>query len=242
MNITYMVVDDEPLARQRIILQIAEHNRWQLAGQAQSADEAIELLESKKVDVCFLDQTLINSEGLDVVEYIRKHQLATEIVFATATRDLAIDAYTYGVVDYLLKPVSQPRLEQCINKLEGMISAESELPGTDSDHIAVKSLGKIELIAIDDILWIHGASNYIELHLEDRMVLHRESLNRLEGRLPGSSFLRVHRSSIVNLKKIQYINSEVGRYNLLSMCNGDEVKISHAYRKALFKRLGMEAA
>jgi len=109
-----------------------------------------------------------------------------------------------------------------------------------NSFIAVKSVGKIELIAYKDIYLLHASSNYIEIHLEDRSILHRESLSSLESKLANKQFLRVHRSYVVNLNKIKHINSELGRYNLIYLTNGKEVKLSKAYRNTLFNALGID--
>ena len=108
------------------------------------------------------------------------------------------------------------------------------------NYLAAKSVGKIEIIHFKDILWLHASSNYIEVHLQDRIVLHRESLSKLEDILPENQFLRVHRSSIVNICVIKNIHSDLGRYNLISLANGDEVKLSQAYRQPLFQQLGID--
>ena len=115
---------------------------------------------------------------------------------------------------------------------------ESTIKQSNKHHfIAVKSVGKIELIAYEDIYWLNSSSNYIEIHLKERTLLHREPLVSLEKKLKGNGFLRVHRSSIINLKKISKIESEQDRYNLISLCNGATVKLSNAYKGSLFNYL-----
>ena len=124
-------------------------------------------------------------------------------------------------------------------------SKESNLTMTENgiinNFIAAKSVGKIELIPYKNIFWLHASLNYIEIHLEDRSILHRKSLSRLEKKLSQNHFLRVNRSSVVNLSKIKHINSELGCYNQITLTNGDEVKLSNAYRTALFQHLGIDA-
>ena len=113
-------------------------------------------------------------------------------------------------------------------------------PTIRKKYLAAKSIGKIEIIHFEDILWLHASSNYIEVHLKDKVVLHRESLTKLEEILPKNQFLRVHRSSIVNICVIKNIHSDLGRYNLISLTNGDKVKLSNAYRQPLFQQLGID--
>lgn len=108
------------------------------------------------------------------------------------------------------------------------------------DFITVKSIGKIELIPYEEIYCLKASSNYIEIHLQDRSVLHRDSLTNLEVQLASFNFLRVHRSSIINLKRIKQIKSSQGRYNAIVLANDLSVKLSGAYRHQLFKYLGVD--
>ena len=123
------------------------------------------------------------------------------------------------------------------SKNNHIVTAQHEVR---NNFLAAKSIGRIEIIHFEDILWLHASSNYIEVHLKDRVVLHRESLSNMESKLPKNQFLRVHRSSIVNICMIKNIHSDLGRYNSISLTNGDDVKLSKAYRVPLFQQLGIE--
>ncbi|RUO56202.1 LytR/AlgR family response regulator transcription factor [Pseudidiomarina homiensis] len=112
---------------------------------------------------------------------------------------------------------------------------------TPINYIPVKSIGRIRFIAVDDIVWIKGAANYVEIHLPDGMVLHRETLSSLEERLDPELFVRVHRSAIVNIEHLHEITSELGRYSLVELKNGQEIRIGNAYRRDLFQSLGLDA-
>lgn len=101
----------------------------------------------------------------------------------------------------------------------------------------VRSVGKIELIPLADILWIKGAANYVELQTEDGSYLHRETMQNVSDKLQGKPFLRIHRSAIVNLERIKEISSELGRFSLLQLDDGTELKIGNAYRDSLFEAL-----
>ncbi|MDN7124592.1 LytR/AlgR family response regulator transcription factor [Pseudidiomarina terrestris] len=110
------------------------------------------------------------------------------------------------------------------------------------NYIPVKSIGRIRFIAIEDIVWIKGAANYVEIHLQDSMVLHRETLTSLAEKLGDEQFVRVHRSAIVNIDHLHEISSELGRYSLVELKNGQEIRIGNAYRRDLFQSLGLEQA
>ncbi|MGJ8682332.1 LytR/AlgR family response regulator transcription factor, partial [Paraglaciecola sp.] len=94
---------------------------------------------------------------------------------------------------------------------------------------------------VEDIVWIKGSSNYVELHCESKMCLHRETLSNLEDQLDPAKFIRVHRSAMVNVSKISSLSSELGRFSLLHLTNGDEVKIGQGHKSQLFEFLGLEA-
>lgn len=129
-------------------------------------------------------------------------------------------------------PVNNP-----VNKVPASVKPLSN----NNDLIVVKSVGKIELVPHDEIYCLHTSSNYIEIHLENRKILHRESLSKLETKLDENTFIRVHRSSIVNLKRIKHIESEQNRYNMITLLNGLSIKLSNAYRMTLFNQLGIES-
>jgi two-component system LytT family response regulator len=110
------------------------------------------------------------------------------------------------------------------------------------DYIIVKSVGKIEFIDHNDVIWLYASANYIEIFLEGRSILHRDSLINLENKFKKTHFVRVHRSSIVNLNKIKSIESDKGRYNSITLTSGHNVKLSSTYRADLFEHLGVEHA
>ncbi|RUO61827.1 LytR/AlgR family response regulator transcription factor [Pseudidiomarina insulisalsae] len=113
---------------------------------------------------------------------------------------------------------------------------------TSVNFIPVKSIGRIRFIAVEDIIWIKGAANYVEIHLQEGMILHRETLSSLAERLDSELFVRVHRSAIVNIEQLHEISSELGRYSLVELKNGQEIRIGDAYRRNLFQSLGLGAA
>jgi len=127
------------------------------------------------------------------------------------------------------------------DKIKLMPSMEVTKP-VGCNFITVKSVGKIEFIDYNDIIWLYASANYIEIFLDGRSILHRESLTNLEKKFKNTQFARVHRSSIINLNKIKSIESENGKYNSITLTNGHNVKLSKTYRTDLFKHLGVETA
>lgn len=234
--LTSMIVDDEPLARERVADCIRQRPGWEICGEAAAYDEAYDAILKLKPDVCFMDIDIIGGSGVQLVKSL-ENSVNSRWVFTTAHSQFALDAFELEAVDYLLKPFESERLDKVMGKLEQKIAPKIK---QTTDNLAVKSVGAVNFIKCDDVLWIKGAANYVELHCLDKMHLHRETLSSLEHKLDPNKFVRVHRSAMVNLKHVQSLNSELGRYSLLQLSNGDEVKISSAHRDNLFSRLGLD--
>jgi two-component system LytT family response regulator len=233
---TCIVIDDEKLARERIVHALESHSQWHVIGQAAEFQEAEELVCSLIPDVCFVDINLIGGSGVALVESLRS-SVNTLFVFTTAYSEFASKAFELDVCDYLLKPFDNERFADVLTKLE------KRLVNRYTRHreiLAVRSIGSVQFINVNDIIWIKGSANYVELHCQDKMLLHRETLSNLENQLDRRKFARVHRSAMVNLEKIESLNSELGRFSLLQLSNGDEVKISPTHKSGLFCQLGIE--
>lgn len=110
------------------------------------------------------------------------------------------------------------------------------------NYIPVKSVGRIQILPVEDIIWIKASANYVEIRTDERMMLHRDSICSLESKLDANRFIRVHRSAIINLDYVNEISSELGRYSIVCMRNGDEVRIGNSYRKLLFSNLGLDSS
>lgn len=231
-----IVVDDEPLAQERVASFIEQQPGWEVITKASEYNEAKEQLIQHQPHACFMDISIIGGSGIELVK-----ELAEEIdckwIFTTAHSQFAIQAFEVEAIDYLLKPFEDKRIVDALVKVEKLITSKVT---HRSEKLAIKSIGSVEFVNAEDILWAKGASNYVELHFKDKVLLHRETLSRLERLLNPSKFVRVHRSSLVNLQKIKSLSSELGRYSLLHLNNGDEVKIGSAYKSHLFRLLGLD--
>lgn len=231
-----IVVDDEPLAQQRVVSFVEQQPGWQVIAKASEYNEAKELLVHHQPHVCFMDISIIGGSGIDLVNELI-NQIDCKWIFTTAHSQFAVQAFEVEAIDYLLKPFEDKRITDALTKVEKHIANKAN---RHSEMLAIKSIGSVEFVNAEDILWAKGASNYVELHCQDKTLLHRETLSRLEHQLNPSKFVRVHRSSLVNLQKIKSLSSELGRYSLLHLNNGDEVKIGSAYKNHLFRVLGLD--
>jgi DNA-binding LytR/AlgR family response regulator len=231
-----IVIDDERLARERIISFVNERINWQVVGQSGEYEEAQELITSLKPDLCFMDINLIGGSGVELVSSLRKI-VPCQWVFTTAYSEFALQAFNLSALDYLLKPFEN---EQLINTLAKVEKLRQVTPGKPRKLLAVKSVGSIEFVNVDNIIWIKGAANYVELHCKERMFMYRETLVNLEQQLNPEKFVRVHRSAMVNIENVNSLSSELGRISLLNLSNGDQVKIGQGHRASLFEYLGLD--
>jgi DNA-binding LytR/AlgR family response regulator len=232
-----IVIDDEYLARQRIFSFVEQQDGWQVDAQSGEYAEAKNLLLKYKPDVCFMDINIIGGSGIELACLLSK-SIDCRWVFTTAYSEYAIQAFDLEATDYLLKPFENNRLANVLKKVERL---KKQAVKPSKNLLAVKSVGAVEFVNVEDIIWIKGSANYVELHCANRMLLHRETLSKLEMKLNPDKFIRVHRSAMVNVEKINSLSSELGRFSLLHLNNGDEVKIGQGHKASLFEFLGLDA-
>jgi two-component system LytT family response regulator len=249
MTVRYLIVDDEAPSRANLRLALAAHPDWLLVAECDGATAARAALAAQDVDVIFLDIQMPVESGLVLAREVSRLREPPLIVFATAYSEHAVDAFEVHALDYLLKPVNDARLAQTVERIGAMLGQrQREAYGAalrdyvDADagetverpeRINVRSVGRIEQVRVDDILWVESAGNYVELHLEGRTVLHRITLNRLEALLAPGDFLRVHRGAIVRRSQIARLETiGDGSYRLTLRC-GATVAVSERYLTAL---------
>lgn len=249
MGVRYLIVDDEAPSRANLRLALAAYPDWLLLAECDGAAAARAALAESEVDVIFLDIQMPVESGLVLAREISRLRTPPLIVFVTAYSEHAVDAFEVHALDYLLKPLNDARLAQAVERIGALlgqrqreaygaalrdyVDAGAGQPVERLERINVRSVGRIEQIRVDDILWVESAGNYVELHLEGRTVLHRITLNRLEALLDPADFLRVHRSAIVRRSQIARLETVGdGGYRLTLRC-GAEVAVSERYLGAL---------
>lgn len=249
MSVRYLIVDDEAPSRANLRLALGAHADWRLMAECDGTVSARTALAGQEVDVIFLDIQMPAESGLVLAREVSRMSEPPLIVFVTAYSEHAVDAFEVHALDYLLKPLSDARLAQTVERIGAMLAQrQREAYGAalrdyvDAgagraverlQRINVRSVGRIEQIRVDDILWVESAGNYVELHLEGRAVLHRITLNRLEALLAPEDFLRVHRSAIVRRSQIARLETiGDGSYRLTLRC-GAAVAVSERYLNAL---------
>ncbi len=197
---TCIIVDDEPLAGDLIESFVRKVSNLTLIGRCYSADEALELLEIKKIDLIFLDITLPTLSGLEVPHLI---DTRTKIVYITAHREFALDAFSKNAVDYLLKPVTFDRFLQAVDKAKKAIASPAQ-QRLESEDFFVKSGTQLISVALEEVLYIEGMKDYVILHRANDKVITSKRMKDLEQKL-ADPFYRVHLSYIINIRKVTKI-------------------------------------
>lgn len=212
-----LVVDDEELARTLLENYIGRLPHLVLAGQCKDPLEAMQVLQSGPVDLLFLD---IQMPGLTGVEFLRTLKTKPVVIFTTAYPDYAIEGYALDVTDYLLKPFSFERFVQAVNKAAEMLRLKNGAPpssGTAENHpdapardfILVKSEHKIHRLKFDDIAYIESMREYVAYHTPQGRILSLQSLKSLEEELPADRFIRIHKSYIVAIDRIETLEGNL---------------------------------
>ena len=242
-----LAIDDEPLALQQLVAYIKKVPFLELAAQCQSAVEAQEFLEQYSVDAIFCD---INMPDLNGMDFVKSLQVPPMIVFTTAYSEYAVEGFRVNAVDYLLKPFGMQDFMRAANRLKERLqgSRVQEVQGSrvqgvqgsrvqgvqgadDADTIFVKTDYRVVKITIADIRYIEAMSEYLKIHVEGeaKPVVTLLSMKKMEERLP-ENFMRIHRSYIVNLSKIQEINK-----NRIIMDAETYLPIGDMYKEAFQK-------
>lgn len=254
-TIRVLIVDDEPLARDRVRALAAGQPDLEVVGEAADGQAAIEAIESLRPDLVFLDIQMPGMDGLEMVGHLERGTMPA-IVFVTAYDQFAVQAFELHALDYLLKPFDDERFaaalgrvrawlgraapaEDLSDRLEALL-ADLRPAGRLPDRLAIKSGGRVLLLRVEEIDWVEAADNYVNLHVGTESHLLRETMNALEKRLPPDRFLRISRSTLVNLDRIKELQPLFhGEYAVI-LRDGTRVTLSRGYRDKLTRLLGKE--
>jgi DNA-binding LytR/AlgR family response regulator len=211
MKLNCIIIDDEPIARKLLQEYIEETDFLALAGTAENPVKAATLLNENTVDLIFLD---INMPKMNGLQFLRSANTLPMVIMTTAYGQYALDGFELSVVDYLVKPFSLARFLKATQKALELktlrnkpISTEKEEPITD--HFFVKCDGKLERIAYDDLLYIEAMANYVTLYTTQKKLVAYLTMKSIEEQLPADTFMKVHKSYIVNAGKIKSIEGSM---------------------------------
>jgi two-component system LytT family response regulator len=242
MKIRTLIVDDEPLARERLRGFLKTETAFEVIGECGSGPEAIAAIRSAAPDLVFLDMQMPGCDGLQVLAELDDDKRPA-IVFATAHEKFAVDAFDVSAVDYLLKPFDRERLQQALRRVQtylerspgGAGAAPAPMAGPKSDRITVKADGRLVFLKPEEIIRVEAADNYVMLHLVSGRLMLRETMTAIENRLGTASFVRVNRSAIVHLDQIKEIQpAQHGDYTVV-LRDGTKLPLSRSLRGQLDK-------
>jgi len=252
VKIQVLIVDDEPLARERIRKLLQKEADLEIIGECADGSEAVAAIRKQRPDLVFLDVQMPELDGFGVLEQLEPGPIPV-VVFVTAHDRFALRAFEVHALDYLLKPFDAERfrnaLERARDRVQGRQTGElshriSELladlrtGAKKQDRLAVKTGGKILFLRMAEIEWIEAADNYVNLHLGSEAHLHRETMAALEEKLPADKFMRISRSTIVNLERIRELQPLFhGEYAVI-MRNGTRLTLTRSHRDKLQRLLG----
>jgi DNA-binding LytR/AlgR family response regulator len=229
-----IIVDDEPLGRKAIQLLVKETSILKLLGSFGSADSASRFMSHNPVDLVFLD---IRMPGIDGIEFAKTIQKDTLVIFTTAFPEYAVDSYALDAIDYLLKPIELKRFHKAVEKacdyllLLSEKSHKNQLENITQNHIFVKADRRFFRILFENILFIEGLKDYIVIHTNERKIITKITLKAIQEQLPADIFLRINKSYIVNLNRIESFDVEdifIGKH---------EIAIGSTYKEVFFERM-----
>jgi len=250
MKIRALIVDDEEPGRINLRYGLATHAGWEAVGECASAAAARAALSTQEVDVVFLDIQMPQETGLALARELAQREEPPLVIFATAYNEHAIEAFEVHALDYLLKPFDDQRLAQALERAAAMLEqrqraayarAMRAFAAPEPAHLQqlnVRSVGRIECVQVDEVLWVEAAGNYVELRLAQRRVLHRVPLARLEQHLDPACFLRVHRRALVRVSEVAALERDAEGGSQLVLRCGDRVPVSERHLPAVKSLLG----
>jgi two-component system LytT family response regulator len=244
-----LIVDDEPLARERLRGMLCADATVEVAGECGSGTEAIAAIRNTPLDLVFLDMHMPGCDGLQVLAEIPAEN-RPGIIFATAHERFALDAFEVQAIDYLLKPFDRERLQTALRRAhEHHRGRRSGAPGPvpaappagtagpekRTERLTVKTDGRLVFLKSDEIIWVEADDNYVVLHLVTGRLMLRETMAAIEARLGTASFVRVNRSALVHLDRIKELQPTFhGDYTVL-LSDGTKLPLSRNLRGQLIK-------
>jgi len=240
-----VVADDELLARQKLRQLLREQPEVDVVGESATAAETIELVRMTRPDLLFLDIRMPGMDGFDVIEALSSEPAIPmpRIIFTTAYDSYALRAFEIHAVDYLLKPFTVERLQSAVESARRQLQATKQTLAHDgtaksngdkyTNRIVFKSRGRILFLPVCEIRWIGAEENYVRICTQSETHLLRETMSRLEEKLDPQLFLRVHRSSIVNLQFVKEVRTDAEGECMVVLVNGQKVAMSRSYRSRI---------
>jgi two-component system LytT family response regulator len=254
MKLRALIVDDEPLAREWVRGAVAEDHELEVIGECGNGFEAAEAIRRLQPDLVFLDVQMPGLDGFGVLEALSPDEIPA-IVFVTAFDQYAVRAFEAQAVDYLMKPFSRERLEEAVRRVRELLKGRSLEEFRESigkivekirrdrsypEWVLLKADGKNVFVKVRDIDWIESSRNNVRIHVGQAIYLLHETTSAIAQRLDPKKFLRIHRSSIVNIERIRELHPWFNGDYAVILRDGTQLTLSASYRDRLreFRRFG----
>ena len=235
-----LVVDDEALARERLIRLLGDCDGVGVCGQAAGGEQAVGSVEAERPDVVLLDIRRRGMVGLETARHLLKLEQPPAVVFTTAFGDHALEAFETQAVDYLLKPIHPERLQQALDKMRRLSSAQLEEVAATQDghqraHLCARVRGNLQLVPVSEVIYLQADNKYVTVSARDQQILIEESLKSLEEEF-ADLFVRVHRSALVAKAAICGLEKDVeGRFRVVLRGTDEHLEVSRRQLSAVRK-------
>lgn len=253
LKLRVLIVDDEPPAREMIRYMLVEDSEVVVVGECSNGHEALDAIRLVTPDIIFLDIQMPEMDGLALLEACPPKMLPL-VIFVTAFDRYAVKAFEYAAVDYLLKPFDHDRMERALKRAKSnlrekgseermlqMLSLLNQMHAKTEylEHFVCKNNGRVRLIPVQEVDWVEAEGNYLTLHSGKMSFLIRDTMSNIEQRLNPKKFLRIHRSTLVNIDSVKELLVHVNHEEqLVILKNGAELTMSRRYRDKVSQVLG----
>jgi two-component system, LytTR family, response regulator len=240
-RIRTLVADDEPIARARMLSLLRDEPDIEVIGECATGPQAISAIERTSPDLVFLDIQMPQVDGLTLARTLGRTMPA--VVFVTAYDEYALRAFEVHALDYVLKPYSAERFKSALvharQHLTSKRASGAQPPAAERrDRLVIKSSGRIYFIRTREIDWCEASGNYVRLHVGAQTHLVRGTMAHIESQLDQAQFVRIHRSTIVNVDRIQELHSSFGGEYVVLLHDKTRLTLSRGYREGLQTKLG----
>ncbi|MFL5745734.1 MAG: LytR/AlgR family response regulator transcription factor [Niastella sp.] len=227
--ITCLIVDDNDLSRLTLRQLVLQTGRLQVTGECKDAIEAHRNITANPPDLVLLDIEMPGMTGIELLKILPKKTLA---ILTTSKKDYAVEAFDLNVVDYLVKPVNLSRLMQAIDKVQDILSRdEEEITAAPDDYLFIRDNNMLKKLRLEEILWIEAMGDYVKIRTESQWHIVHTTLKAVEEKLKSVRLMRVHRSYIISLDKIDSI--EDGVVNIINT----PIPVAESYRSKLIQKI-----
>jgi two-component system, LytTR family, response regulator len=251
MTLNVLIVDDEPVARRRLRRLLRAHHDVGIAGECGDGASAVEMVRAQTPDVVLLDVQMPELDGFEVLRELSSAPMP-QIVFVTAHDQYALRAFEVHALDYLLKPIQADRLALAIDRVRARLSERRQQPDQRivalletlapapkrPERIPVRSGERLLMIDLRDVDWIGAADNYVVLHTGSKQHVLRETMNKLEQQLDPERFVRIHRSTIVQIDRIRELIPDFHGDMVVVLKDGARLTLSRGNKRKLEAMLG----